>query len=95
MQKNDFIFSEEYELKQTISARQEYDLMIGDPLFKSFIPCKKYIDHPNIAVSGRLYASEIDRVFGKWGDAFIKNILHRRTYSKADRIQWFTAFLLF
>ncbi len=75
MQKNDFIFSEEYELKQTISARQEYDLMIGDPLFKSFIPCKKYIDHPNIAVSGRLYASEIDRVFGKWGDASIKKYI--------------------
>lgn len=75
VQKNDFIFSEEYELKQTISARQEYDMMIGDPLFKSFIPCKKYIDHPNIAVSGRLYASEMDRVFGKWGDAFLKKCI--------------------
>lgn len=72
IQTDDFIFTEEYELHQAISDGPEYDLVIGDPLFKNFIPDKKYIDYPNIAVSGRLYAQEMERTFGTWGDVFFK-----------------------
>lgn len=75
MQTDDFIFTEEYELNQAVSERPEYDFVIGDPLFQSSISGKKYIDYPNIAVSGRLYAREMERTFGKWGNIFLEKHL--------------------
>lgn len=71
-EENDFVFFEEEELHQTIKQKGKYDIIIGDPLFKNslFSFAERYVEFPEISISGRLYSHEMKRVFGKWGDNF-------------------------
>lgn len=70
---NDFVFFDEEELHQTIKEKGKYDIIIGDPLFKKilFSFTERYVEFPEISISGRLYSNRMKRVFGKWGDNFL------------------------
>lgn len=72
-EENDFVFFEEEELHQIIMLKGKYDIIIGDPLFKNslFSFTERYVEFPEISISGRLYSNEMKRVFGKWGDNFL------------------------
>lgn len=72
-----FPIREEEELFQHCLEHGPYDCIVGDPLFRPLVETftRNFVPNPHVAVSGRLYWNEMDRLFGPWGDRFLSRIL--------------------